>query len=343
MKRNLTLFLLRAAPLALFAAIVLGFGIENGRYLSIANFRNIVIQAAPIAILAIGMTFVLLIAEIDLSVGAVMYLLMSIVAIYLEPAPGFGFTDPNLWWPVSLVFVLAGGAAFGLMHGLLVARAGLASFIATLATLFIIRGVAMFLSNTRTLQFSREVKNLNRWELFAFAGKGTGAPFAIFTLAIVLAIAYLLLSHTAFGRQVYAVGADREAAMKAGLPVKRIVAACFVLCGLCAGLGGFIAATQQGAVGPDFGLQIEFQVIAAAVLGGVSLFGGRGAVWGPLFGAILIRATIAGLTFMNADPYLYPLVTAAIIFVAVAVDGLRTRMLDRMNRRTVRPLEAGAT
>ena len=265
------------------------------------------------------------------------------MAIYLEPASGFGFTDPGLWWPVSLVFVMVGGAAIGLMHGVLVARIGLASFITTLATLFVIRGVAMFLSNTRTLQFSREIKELNRWELFAFAGgKGTGIPFAIFVLAIVLLVAYILVNRTPFGRQTYAVGADREAAMKAGLPVRRIVAACFVLSGLCAGLGGFVAATQQGAVGPNFGLQIEFQVIAAAVLGGVSLFGGRGTVWGPLFGAILIRATIAGLTFMNADPYLYPLVTAAIIFVAVAVDGLRTRMLDRMNRRTIRPLEAGA-
>ncbi len=345
MRRNLTLLLLRVAPLVLFALIVIGFGLANDRYLSIANFRNILIQAAPIAIIAIGMTFVLLIAEIDLSVGAVMYLLMSLVAIYLEPASGFGFTDPKLWWPVSLVFVVVGGVAVGLVQGVMVARVGLASFITTLATLFVIRGVAMFLSNTRTLQFSRQIKELNRWELFSFsaaAGKGTGIPFAIFVLGAVLLVAYILLEHTPFGRQTYAVGGDREAALKAGLPVRRIVAACFVLSGLCAGLGGFVAATQQGAVGPNFGLQIEFQVIAAAVLGGVSLFGGRGTVWGPVFGAILIRATIAGLTFMNADPYLYPLVTAAIIFVAVAVDGLRTRMLDRMNRRTIRPLEAGA-
>lgn len=345
MKRKLTLVFLRIAPLLLFAAIVIGFSLANDRYLSIANFRNILIQASPIAILAIGMTFVLLIAEIDLSVGAVMYLLMSFVAIYLEPAPNFGLTGLGWPWPMSLIFVLLAGAAFGLMHGLLVSRIGLASFIATLATLFIIRGSAMFLSNTRTLQFSRDIRALNRWELFAISpsgGKGSGIPFAIFTLLIVLAFAYALLSHTPFGRHIYAVGADRDAARKAGLPVGSIVVACFILCGMCAGLGGFVAATQQGAVGPNFGLQVEFQVIAAAVLGGVSLFGGRGAVWGPLFGSVFIRATIAGLTFMNADPYLYPLVTAAIIFVAVAVDGLRTRMIDRMNRRTIRPLEKRA-
>lgn len=343
MNRNLALALLRLAPFALFVLIVVGFSLANDRYLSVGNLRNILIQASPIAILAIGMTFVLLIAEIDLSIGAVMYLLMSVVAMYLAPAAGFGFVDPQIWWPVSLLFVLAGGALFGLVQGLLVARVGVASFIATLSTLFIIRGIAMYLSNTRTLQFSREIKSLNRWELFAFGAKGSGVPFAIFVLLVVLLIAYVVLNQTPFGRQIYAVGADREAAVKAGLPVRRIIVACFVASGLCAGLGGFIAAAQQGAVGPNFGLEIEFQVIAAAVLGGVSLFGGRGTVWGPLFGAVLTRATIAGLTFMNADPYLYPLVTAAIIFVAVAVDGLRTRAIERMSRRTIRPLRRAVT
>jgi ribose transport system permease protein len=339
MNRNLTLFLLRGAPILLFAVILIGFGFANDRYLSITNFRNVLIQAAPIAILAIGMTFVLLIAEIDLSVGAVMYVLMSIVALVMEPDSSTGAADPHLWWPVSLIFVLVGGAFFGILHGLIVTRIRVVSFITTLSTLFIIRGVAMYLSNTRTLLFSADIRSLNRLETLSLFGKGTGIPFAILVLIIVLAVAWVLLEQTPFGRQIYAVGADREAAQKAGLPVVAISTACFVLCGLCAGLGGFVAATQQGAVGPNFGFGIEFQVIAAAVLGGVSLFGGRGTVWGPLFGAILIRATIAGLTFMNADPYLYPLVTAAIIFLAVAVDGLRTRMLDRMNRRTIRPLE----
>ncbi|WP_119389484.1 ABC transporter permease [Taklimakanibacter lacteus] len=341
---RLTLALLRLAPLLLFVVIVVAFGLLNERFLSFGNFRNIVIQAAPIAILAIGMTFVLLIAEIDLSVGAVMYVGASLVAIYLEPATGFGFTDPNLWWPLSLAVFVATGMIVGAVHGLVVTSLGIASFIATLASLFMLRGLAMFLSNTRTLQFSREIKDINRWEIFQIvpmADRAYGVPVAILILLIVFFSGWLVLRHTAFGRQIHAVGEDREAAKKAGLAVKGIVFACFVICGFCAGVGGFVAATQQGAVGPNFGLQVEFQVIAAAVLGGVSLFGGRGSVWGPVFGAILIRTTIAGLTFVNADPYIYPLVTAAIIFLAVAVDGLRTRMIERMSRRMIRPLEAG--
>jgi ribose transport system permease protein len=342
---TMLMVLLRAAPVILFAVIVIVFSLMNERYLSVGNFRNIFIQAAPIAILAIGMMFVLLVAEIDLSIGASMYATAALVAIYFEPASGFGYTDPGLWWPVALIVILAIATLIGVIHGLIVTQLGIASFIVTLATLFMLRGAAMFMSNTRTLQFSREIKDLNRWEAFQglpLADRSYGIPFAILVFLLVLIAAYVLLNHTAFGRQVYAVGEDREAAKKAGLPVKRIIFACFVICGFCTGVGGFIAATQQGAVGPNFGLQIEFQVIAAAVLGGVSLFGGRGTVWGPVFGSILIRSTIAGLTFINADPYIYPLVTAAIIFLAVAVDGLRTRMIDRMSRRTIRPLDASS-
>lgn len=322
-RKDLALLLLRLAPLALFVVVVLVFGSMSERFLTLANFRNILIQAAPIAILAIGMTFVLLVAEIDLSVGAVMYVTAAVAALYLSPLP----------WGVSLGLMLVLAMLAGALNGLVVVGLGVASFIVTLSSLFVIRGVAMFLSNTRTLGFSKAIRDLNRTDIL-------GVPFAIVALVAVVAVAGVVLAATPFGRQVYAVGGDREVAAKAGLPVRRIVFACFVVCGLCAGLGGFLSATQQGAVGPKFGDQVEFQAIAAAVLGGVSLFGGRGSVFGPIFGAVLIRTAIAGLTFINADPYIYPLVTASIIFLAVAVDGVRTRAMERINQRNVRPLES---
>jgi ribose transport system permease protein len=322
-RKDFVLLALRLAPVLLFAIVVLVFGLMSERFLSIANFRNILIQAAPIAILAIGMTYVLLIAEIDLSVGAVMYLTASVIALYLTALP----------WGLSLLLILLAAAGAGALNALVVTTLGVASFIVTLASLFILRGIAMFLSNTKTLPFPREIRDLNRADLL-------GIPFAITVLIVVVAIAFAVLNYTAFGRQVFAVGGDREVAKKAGLPIKRIMFACFVISGLCAGIGGFLSATQQGAVGPKFGDQIEFQAIAAAVLGGVSLFGGRGSVFGPIFGAILIRTTIAGLTFINADPYIYPLVTAVIIFLAVAVDGIRTQVMERLDRRNIRPVEA---
>lgn len=317
------LMVLQNAPYVLFIVLLVVFGLMSDRFLALNNFRNIVIQAAPIAILAIGMTFVLLIGHIDLSIGASMYLTASVLAIYLTGLP----------WPSGLLAVIVMAGAIGALHGGVVTRLGVASFIVTLATLFILRGVAMWLSNTRTLMFPDPITDLNRTYLL-------GVPSAIVAFLLVFAVAWLVLHQTPFGRQVYAVGGDPEAARKAGLPVRRIVFICFVIAGICAGIGGFVSITQIGAVGPKYGDQIEFSAIAAAVLGGVSLFGGRGSVIGTVFGAILIKTVQNGLNIINADPYIYPLVTAAIIFMAVAIDGLRTRIIERLERRTIRPLEA---
>ena len=317
------LIILQNAPYILFVLLLIVFGLMSDRFFAIANFRNIIIQAAPIAILAIGMTFVLLTAQIDLSVGGSMYLTASVLALYLTGLP----------WPVGLAAVLVMGGVIGAVNGAVVTRFGIASFIVTLAMLFILRGVAMYLSNTRTLMFEDQILTLNRATVL-------GVPSAIFAFLVVFAIAWIILHQTPFGRQVYAVGGDPEAARKAGLPVGRIVFFCFVIAGICAGVGGFVSITQIGAVGPKYGDQIEFAAIAAAVLGGVSLFGGRGSVSGTVFGAILIKSVQNGLNIINADPYIYPLVTAGIIFLAVAIDGLRTRIIERLERRTIRPLAA---
>jgi ribose transport system permease protein len=317
------LIVLQNAPYLLFIVLLIVFGLMSDRFFAFANFRNIIIQAAPIAILAIGMTFVLLTAQIDLSIGGSMYLTASVLALYLTGIP----------WPLGLVAVLLMAGAIGAVNGFVVTRFGVASFIVTLATLFILRGIAMFLSNTRTLMYEDQITDLNRATLL-------GVPSAIVAFVVVFAVAWVILHQTPFGRQVYAVGGDPEAARKAGLPVKRIVFLCFVLGGLCAGIGGFVSITQIGAVGPKYGDQIEFAAIAAAVLGGVSLFGGRGSVAGTVFGAILIKSVQNGLNIINADPYIYPLITASIIFLAVAIDGLRTRIIERLERRTIRPLAA---
>lgn len=315
------LIILQNAPYILFVVMLVTFGAMSDRFLAIANFRNIIIQAAPIAILAIGMTFVLLTAEIDLSIGGTMYLTACIAALHLADAP----------WPVSLLAVMVMAGAVGAVNGLLVTRFKVASFIVTLATLFILRGIAMYLSNTRTLMFGDQILTLNRASVL-------GIPSAIVAFLAVFALAWLILHQTPFGRQAYAVGGDPGAARKAGLPVARIVFLCFVIAGICAGVGGFVSITQIGAVGPKYGDQIEFAAIAAAVLGGVSLFGGRGSVAGTVFGAILIKSVQNGLNIINADPYIYPLVTASIIFIAVAIDGVRTRIIERLERRTIRPL-----
>jgi ribose transport system permease protein len=321
-RNRLTILLLQAAPYLLFLCILLVFGSLSDRFLSITNFTNIIIQAAPVAILAIGMTFVLLTGEIDLSVGAVMYLTGCLLGLALVGVP----------WPVALVAVIVFASLLGAINGVLIAYFGITSFIATLGTLFIGRGIAMSVSNTASVYFPEPITALNRASLF-------GTPFAIVAVAVVFVAAWTFLTQTPFGRQVYAVGQDREAAAKAGLPAKRIVFFCFVVSGALAGMASFVSATQIGAITASYGLQAEFSAIAAAVLGGTSLFGGRGGVKGALFGALLIQTAANGLVIINANPYIYPLVTAGIIFIAVAVDGLRSRMLERLERRFIRPWE----
>lgn len=164
-----------------------------------------------------------------------------------------------------------------------------------------------------------------------------GIPTPVMVFALVLAAGHLVLTRTPFGRHVYAVGNDREGAAKAGIRTGHVTAAVYVVSGFCAALGGLVSVAQLGAVSPTFGSQREFAAIAAAVLGGTSLFGGRGQVFpGTVLGAILIQTVENGLVIVNADPYLYPLVMSGIIFVAVLMDSIRHAQLTRLGRRLIR-------
>jgi ribose transport system permease protein len=318
-KRRIRLLLLQNAPLILFLVLIAVFASMSGRFLTPNNFINIVTQSAHIAIIAIGMTFVLLVAGIDLSVGANMYASCIVVALYMKGwNPVFGFLT---------VAVL--GLVFGAVNAFLVTRLRVPAFIATLSTLFIGRAVALYLSGVKMIPFGKEILLLGRTTWL-------GVPVPIWIFLLVLVVAWVTLKYTTFGRQVYAVGADPDAAAKAGIDVRKILFAVYCIAGVCAAIGGLVSASQVAAASSTFGFQKEFPVIAAAVLGGTSLFGGRGGVLGTVFGAILIQTVENGLVMINADPYVYPLVVSAIIFIAVLVDSLRTDMLERLERRTIR-------
>ena len=156
-------------------------------------------------------------------------------------------------------------------------------------------------------------------------------------MAAVLLVAHGMLSWTSLGRQIYAVGNDAEAAQKAGIPVRRVLAFAYMASGLCAAIGGLVLVAQLAAVSPSLGERWEFEAIAAAVLGGTSLFGGKGRVLpGTLFGAVLIQTIRNGLNIINADPYIYPVVMGIVIFLAVALDSLRNVRLEGLKQRTIR-------
>jgi ribose transport system permease protein len=318
-RNRLRLLLLQNAPLLLFVVLLAVFGLLSDRFLTPTNFVNILIQSAHVAIIAIGMTFVLLIAGIDLSVGANMYVSAAILGLYLKGLPA------TVSFPITMLI----GLAFGAINAWFVTRLRVAAFITTLATLFIGRGLALYLSDTKMVFFNDEILTLGR---SAFLG----IPSAIWAFAVVFVVAFVVLRDTTFGRQIYAVGADPEAAAKAGINVRRIVFAVYCICGLCAAIGGLVSASQVAVAASTFGFQKEFPVIAAAVLGGTSLFGGRGGVGGTVFGAVLIQSVENGLVMLNANPYLYPLIISSIIFLAVFVDSSRTAILERLERRKIR-------
>jgi ribose transport system permease protein len=266
---------------------------------------------------------VLLTAGVDLSVGAVMFVAAAVAGkLALAGAP----------LALILPAMLAVGAGAGAINAVFITRLRIVPFIVTLATLYLARGFALWLTETRAINLPTAFLDLG-------AARIAGIPLPIVLLAAVAIVAHVTLSRTPFGRQVYAVGHNREAARKAGIPTTRILAAVYLISGLCAGTGAVVSLSQLGAVSPTFGLQKEFAAIAAAVLGGTSLFGGRGHVLpGTLLGAVLIQTVENGLVILNANPYVYPLFTAAIIFFAVFTDSVRTGVIARWRRRPIRPV-----
>jgi ribose transport system permease protein len=316
--RRLTRFF-QLLPAIFFTVVVAVFSVMSSRFLSLQNFTNILLQAAHLAVMAVGMTFVLLVAGVDLSVGATMYIVAVTLALYLSASP--------TW--LCVLIAIAIGVAFGAVNAFFVVKLRVAPFIVTLATLFVGRGVGLYLSDTRMVLAGPAVSGFAHESLL-------GVPAPVFLAAASLAAAFVLLRLTPFGRSVYAIGGDREGARKVGINVEKVTFTVYCLCGAFAAVGGFISLSQAAAAPSTFGEHKEFLVIAAAVLGGTSLFGGHGGLLGPVFGAILIQTVQNGLVMIDADPYIYPLITAAIIFIAVLVDSLRASAIARLERRRIR-------
>jgi ribose transport system permease protein len=315
------LALLNQASVVLFGLVLVVFACTTPGFFTVKNLANIALQAAPTAVVAFGMTFVLLTAGVDLSVGAIMFL----TAVCGGKLMLAGY---SLW--VVLPVMIGLGAGFGGLNAVLITRLGIIAFVATLGTFYIGRGAALWVSRTRAMNLPPEFLSLG-------SGHVLGIPVPILVCVVVLFLSHWVLSRTAFGRQIYAVGHRAESARQAGINTAAVLAATYVICGALAAIGAILTLGQLGAVSPTFGMGKEFAAIAAAVLGGTSLFGGRGQVFpGTLLGALLIQTVENGLVIRNEDPYFYPLITSAIIFIAVLTDSVRTTLLARLNRRVIR-------
>lgn len=313
----LVLRVLDAAPVLLLVLVLLVFGAMAPAFLSPANLVQVLAQAAPTAVVATGMTFVLLTGGVDLSVGALMFI-------------GAGLAGHLALAGYPVVACAAAMATVGVIGGAinawLVTRLRLLAFVATLATLYVGRGLGRWITETRAMNLPDAIVALGSTQWI-------GVPAIVWCAAVIAASAQWVLSSTPYGRQVHALGANPEAARAVGLPVRWLTGSVYVVSGACAGLGGLLALAQLGAVSPRFGELYEFDAITASVLGGTSLFGGHGRVLpGAVVGAVLLRAIFSGLVVVQVDPYLFPMITAAIIFAAVLLDTLRGRLAARLSR-----------
>jgi ribose transport system permease protein len=267
------------------------------------NLANVLRQNAFPAIIAAGMTFVILTGGIDLSVGSVVALSGVLCADVL--VKGWGI-------PAAVAVGLGVGLLVGLVNGVVVTRVRVPPFVVTLATMLIVRGAAFKYTDARTISGVPA----------SFAGFSQSLPMAI-VLAATFAVAWLLLMRTPFGRHVYATGGNRDAAWLSGVRVTRVLTNVYVLCGLGAGLAGVLVASRLSAGYPRAGELYELDAIAAVVVGGTSLMGGRGTIWGTLAGAFFIGILNNGLNLYNVSPYDQMMVKGAVFLAAASLDRWR--------------------
>jgi ribose transport system permease protein len=275
----------------------------TANFLSAANFRTQLVQAAPVVIVALGMAMVIGTEGVDLSVGAVMALSAALVPLYL----GYGVA-------AAIGVGLAAGLLAGIFNGFLVAYLGIQPIVATLALLVGGRGLALVIAHGQLTEITDKT----------FLGFGAndvlGIPISVLIAAVLSAAVGLLIRRTTFGRRLVAIGGNRAAAALAGLPVRPVLVAVYALCGVLAAVAGLLATARLGASDPaDVGLLMELSAITAVVVGGTPLTGGRVRVLGTVFGALLMQLVRATLIKHNLPDSTAQMVQAAIIVAAVYV------------------------
>ena len=325
------LFRLRAL-IALFILIGI-FSILSPSFFTRANLIILVGQTAINAIMAVGMTFVILTGGIDLSVGSTVGLSAMVAGLLINRGLAIPPLGVAVYFNVPMIIVLALslGLLVGAFNGLLITRFNVAPFIATLGTLYVARGAAQLSNNGATfpnLVGSPELGNTGFPTLGA--GNVLGIPIVIWIMVLFAVVAAFLASKTPFGRQVYAVGGNERAAELSGIYVNRIKMAVYMMCGLCAAMTGLITASQLVAAHPAVGESYELNAIAAVVLGGTSLGGGRGTIWGTIVGALVIGVLTNGLVLLGVQEFWKKVITGLVIILAVVLDQLQERLQQRL-------------
>jgi inositol transport system permease protein len=301
--------------------IILLSVLTSGTFLQAQNLINVIRQVSAIGVIATGMTFVIIINGIDLSVGSVLAVAAVVSASLAQSPQASVIKYPGLQLPVIVAVVagLAVGALLGLINGVLIAGFKIAPFIATLGMMTAARGMANIYTDGRPI--SRLQPDFN------WIGQGDllFIPVPIWILAIVAVLAHVALNFTRFGRHTYALGGNEQAARVSGINLNKIKVAIFTLAGLMAGLAGIMLAARTGSGNPTLGTGIELDAITAAVIGGTSFNGGVGTIWGTIVGALIIGVINNGMDLINISPFMQQVVKGTIIVIAIIIDERKNR------------------
>lgn len=291
----------------LFLIVVVSF--LNPNFFTVDNILNILRQTSINAIIAVGMTLVILTAGIDLSVGSVLALCGAFAATLIA------MEVPVL---VAVPTALFAGAVLGAISGIIIAKGKVQAFIATLVTMTLLRGVTMVYTEGRPISTGFT----DTADAFAWFGTGyaLGIPVPVWLMVIVFAAVWYLLNHTRFGRYIYALGGNESATRLSGIDVDKVKIGAYAICGLLAALAGIIVTSRLSSAQPTAGMGYELDAIAAVVLGGTSLMGGKGRIMGTLIGALIIGFLNNALNLLDVSSYYQMIAKATVILAAVMVD-----------------------
>jgi erythritol transport system permease protein len=305
------------------AVIVIVFSSLSPNYLSISNVVVMTRHVGLNALLAIGMLLVILTAGIDLSVGSTVGLSGVLAGFMLMQGIQIPGTQtvlyPSVW--VIVVLCLASGGLVGLLNGVLITRFKVAPFITTLGTLYVVRGAALLLAKGETFNDMTGKPELGNTGFSVLGlGKFLGLPTGVWVMVVVALMTAILLRKTVFGRWLYALGGNERAAELSGVPIKRVKIWVYTLSGICAAATGLIIASELTAGAPQTGQSYELNAIAAVVIGGAALSGGRGHIRGTLLGAFVIGFLGDGLVIVGVSSFWQMVIQGSVIILAVALD-----------------------
>ncbi len=326
-------------------AIIIVFSILSPYYFSFGNFLTMASHVAIFGILAVGMLLVILNGGIDLSVGSTLGLCGVVAGFLMQgvPLPMFGVAlFPPVW--VVAVLVCALGGVVGLVNGVLIARFKVPAFVATLGVMYVVRGLGLLMTNGLTYNNLAGKADLGNtgFDWLGF-NRLAGVPIGVVVMAVIAILGSLMLNRAPFGRWLYASGGNERAAELSGVPVKMVQVTVYALSGVCAAISGLILSSQLTSAGPTAGASYELTAIAAVVIGGAALTGGRGNIRGTMLGAFVIGFLSDGLVIIGISSYWQTVFTGAVIVLAVLLNALQYRRRVKRPELDGRPIRFSAT